>query len=127
MLKDYASSAIVPCTDLTRARAFYGEILGLPLNADHGNGFVFGTGATKLNIYLSDYAGTNRANAVVWAVGEEIEAIAANLRSKGMTLDEYPDGFDSVIDGVHVRGMLRVIWFRDPDGNILHLTSGNAN
>ncbi|MER8451630.1 VOC family protein [Mesorhizobium sp. M1428] len=105
----------------------YESILGLPLLADHGNGFVYGTGATKLNVYLSDYASTNRANAVIWAVGDEVETIAADLRAKGVTLDEYPEGFDRVIDGVHVRGALRVIWFKDPDGNILHLTSGSAN
>jgi len=127
MLKDHASSAIVPCANLARARAFYESILGLPLLADHGNGFVFGTGATKLNVYLSDYAGTNRANAVIWAVDDEVEIIAADLRAKGVALDEYPEGFDRVIDGVHVRGALRVIWFKDPDGNILHLTSGSAN
>ena len=127
MLKDHASSAIVPCTDLARTRAFYSEILGLPLIADHGNGFVFATGATRLNIYLSDYAGTNRANAVVWAVDDYVETIAAALRAKGVTLDEYPEGFDSVVEGIHVRGTLSVIWFRDPDGNVLHVTSGNAN
>ena len=127
MLRDYASAVIVPCADLARAKAFYGEMLGLPLIADHGNGFVFGTGNTKLNIYLSDYAGTNRANAVIWAVGDEIEAIAEDLRAKGVKLDVYPEGFDQVIDGVHVKGALSVVWFRDPDGNILHLTSGHAN
>jgi catechol 2,3-dioxygenase-like lactoylglutathione lyase family enzyme len=127
MLKNYASSAIVPCTDLARAKAFYGEILSLPLIADHGNGFVFATGETKLNIYRSDYAGTNKANAVIWAVGDDIEAIAAALRAKGVTLDEYPEGFDKVVEGVHVRGALSVIWFRDPDGNVLHVTSGHAN
>jgi catechol 2,3-dioxygenase-like lactoylglutathione lyase family enzyme len=127
VLRDYASSAIVPCTDLAKAKAFYGAVLGLPLIADHGNGFVFATGATKLNIYLSDSAGTNRANAVIWAVGDEIEGIAAALRAKGVTLDEYPQGFDEVVEGVHVRGALRVIWFRDPDDNILHVTSGHAN
>ncbi|WP_066586726.1 VOC family protein [Sphingomonas pruni] len=127
MLKNHASSAIVPCADLARAKAFYGNILGLPLIDDHGNGFVFGTGETKLNIYRSDFAGSNRANAVVWAVGDEVEAIAVTLCAKGVTLDEYPDGFDKVVEGVHVRGALRVIWFRDPDGNILHVTSGHAN
>lgn len=127
MLKNYASSAIVPCTDLDWAKAFYGEILGLPLIADHGNGFVFATGETKLNIYRSDYAGTNKANAVIWAVGDDIEAIAAALRAQGVTLDEYPHGFDKVVEGVHVSGALSVIWFRDPDGNILHVTSGQAN
>ncbi len=44
---------------------------------------VFGTGATHLNVYLSDYAGANRANAVVWSVGDELELIAADLRAKG--------------------------------------------
>jgi len=127
MLKNYASSAIVPCTDLDRAKAFYGEILGLPLIADHGNGFVFATGETKLNIYRSDYAGTNKADAVIWAVGDDIEAIAAALRAQGVTLDEYPQGFDKVVEGVHFSGALKVIWFRDPDGNILHVTSGHAN
>jgi catechol 2,3-dioxygenase-like lactoylglutathione lyase family enzyme len=101
--------------------------LGLPLIADHGNGFVFGTGTTKLNVYLSGYAGTNRADAIVWPVGDEIEAIAADLRAKGVKLDEHPEGFDRVVEGVHVRGTLSVVWFRDPDGNILHLTSGHAN
>jgi catechol 2,3-dioxygenase-like lactoylglutathione lyase family enzyme len=127
MLKNYASSAILPCTDLDRAKTFYGETLGLPLIADHGNGFVFATGDTKLNIYRSDYAGSNRADAVIWAVGDDIEAVAAALRTKGVTLDEYPQGFDKVVDGIHVSATLSVIWFRDPDGNILHVTSGHAN
>lgn len=127
MLKNYASSAIVPCTDLDRAKAFYGDILGLPLIADHGNGFVFATGETKLNIYRSDFAGTNKANAVIWTVGDDIDTIAAALRARGVTLDEYPRGFDKVIEGVHVSDTLSVIWFRDPDGNILHVTSGHAN
>lgn len=127
MLKNYASSAIVPCTDLDRAKAFYGDILGLPLIADHGNGFVFATGETKLNIYRSDFAGTNKANAVIWTVGDDIDTIAAALRARGVTLDEYPRGFDKVIEGVHVGDTLSVIWFRDPDGNILHVTSGHAN
>lgn len=127
MLKNYASSAIVPCTDLDRAKAFYGDVLGLPLIADHGNGFVFATGETKLNIYRSDFAGTNKANAVIWTVGDDIDTIAAALRARGVTLDEYPRGFDKVIEGVHVSDTLSVIWFRDPDGNILHVTSGHAN
>jgi catechol 2,3-dioxygenase-like lactoylglutathione lyase family enzyme len=121
MLKDKPSSAIVPCADLAVAKAFYAEVLGLPLVADHGNGFVFGTGDTLLNVYLSDFAGTNQANAVVWDVGDEVEAIAADLRAKGVTLDEYPEGFDSVTDGVHVKGPFKTIWFKDPDGNILHV------
>jgi catechol 2,3-dioxygenase-like lactoylglutathione lyase family enzyme len=124
VLKDNTSSAIVPCRDVAVAKRFYIETLGLPLAEDHGEVFAVRTGSTHLNIYRSEFAGTNKANAVVWDAGGEVEAIAADLRDKGVTLDEYPEGFDSVRDGVHVKGDFRAIWFKDPDGNILHVNGG---
>lgn len=124
MLKDHSSHAIVPCTDIARAKAFYIETLGLPLAADHGEVFLIRTGMTLLNVYRSDFAGTNQANAVVFDVHNDLETIAADLRGKGVKLEEYPDGFDRVEDGVHILGDFRAIWFKDPDGNILHANSG---
>lgn len=124
MLRDHPSHAIVPCRDIAAAKAFYTDTLGLPLAADHGDVFLVRTGTTLLNVYRSDYAGTNRANAVLFDVGDDLEAIAAGLRSKGVRLEEYPQGFDRVEDGVHILGDFRAIWFRDPDGNILHANSG---
>ena len=65
MLKDHDSSAIVAVTDLDRARAFYGDVLGLELT-DEGQEegvLVYRTGATRLVVYQSEYAGTNRAKA----------------------------------------------------------------
>ena len=123
MLSDWNSSAILPCRDLAVAKRFYTGTLDLPLAEDHGEVFAVHTGGTRLNVYKSDYAGTNRANAVVWNAGGDVEAIAADLRARGVTLDEYPDGFDEVKDGVHVKDDFRAIWFRDPDGNILHVIS----
>ena len=123
MLSDWNSSAILPCRDVAAAKRFYTGTLGLPLAEDHGEVFAVHTGGTRLYVYKSDYAGTNRANAVVWNAGGDVEAIAADLRARGVTLDEYPDGFDEVKDGVHVKDDFRAIWFRDPDGNILHVIS----
>ncbi|MES2989695.1 MAG: VOC family protein [Pseudomonadota bacterium] len=121
MLKDKSSAAIVACSDVAAAKAFYTDTLDLPLIDDNGDIFAVQTGDTRLNVYKSDFAGTNRANAVVWDAGPDVEAIAMDLRDKGVTLDEYPDGFDSVTDGVHVKDRFRAIWFKDPDGNILHV------
>src|SRR4051812_47006546 len=93
MLADHASSAIVAVADLERARAFYGGTLGLPL-ADQGPGedvLISRTGATRLVVYASRYAGTNRANAVVWGVGAELDAIVAALEAKGAAFEHYPD------------------------------------
>jgi len=124
MLKNHDSAAIIPCRDLSIAKTFYTDTLGLSLAADEGEVFTLQTGDTRLNVYRSAFAGTNQANAVVWDAGDEVEAIAADLRAKGVTLDEYPEGFDRVTDGVHVKGTFKAIWFKDPDGNILHINGG---
>lgn len=124
MLENHASSAIVPCRDIETAKAFYTGTLGLTLAEGHGEVFALRTGGTLLLVYRSDFAGTNRANAAVWDAGEDVESIAADLRDKGVRLEEYPEGFDSVTDGVHALGAFRAIWFKDPDGNILHVNGG---
>lgn len=123
MLKDKNSSAVVAVKDLARAKAFYSDVLGLNL-ADTAMDGVLGyrTGNTWLTVYRSDYAGTNRANAVVWDVGVEVDDIVADLKAKGVAFERY-DGMEHDGD-VHVSGTLRMAWFKDPDGNILHLFGG---
>lgn len=123
MLKNKNSSAIVAVKDLERARTFYSDVLGLNL-ADTGMDGVLGyrTGATWLTVYHSDFAGTNRANAVVWDVGVEVDDIVADLKAKGVAFERY-DGMEHDGD-IHVAGGLRLAWFKDPDGNILHLFGG---
>lgn len=124
MLKDHDSSAIVAVADLDRARAFYGGVLGLELveeGAEEGV-LVYRTGATRLVVYASDHAGTNRANAIVWGVGGDIDAIVAALEAAGATFEHYPD--IGRLDGnVHLAGGMKLVWLKDPDGNILHINS----
>ena len=121
MLKNQNSSAIVAVTDIARARDFYGTRLGLDLVKGDDNVMQFKTGATTLVVYRSDFAGTNKANAVVWGVGDEIETIVESLRAKGVSFEHYP-GMDYK-DGIHSSGAFKMVWFKDPDGNILHLNN----
>lgn len=122
MLKDKSSSAIVSVRDIDRARGFYRDTLGLEIiDESMGDVLVFRTGATSLIIYRSDFAGTNKANAVVWDVGDEIEAISADLKAKGVGFEHY-DGMQLQGD-IHVAGSMKMVWFKDPDGNILHLNN----
>lgn len=121
MLKDFNSAAIVAVSDLARARQFYETVLGLTVvNADH-DVIEFKTGATGLVVYRSDFAGTNQANAVVWGVGDAIETIVADLKAKGVVFEHYPDM--QLRGDIHVAGDFKMVWFKDPDGNILHLNS----
>jgi catechol 2,3-dioxygenase-like lactoylglutathione lyase family enzyme len=125
MLKDRNSSAIVAVTDLDRARAFYEGVLGLNLLSEEMSVLNFATGGTHLVVYRSDEAGSNRANAVVWGVGDEIETIVADLRGKGVRFEHYDMDGVQFADGLHRAGDFRMAWFKDPDGNILHLNSAN--
>ncbi len=124
MLKDTSSSAIVAVSDIDRARRFYEGVLGLTVEDEAmGEVLTFRTGATRLVVYRSDEAGSNRANAVVWGVGDEIDAITADLRGKGVTFEHYDMPGVTYADGIHSGGGFRMVWFKDPDGNILHLNS----
>ena len=124
MLKDHDSSAILAVGDLDRARAYYGDMLGLEL-AQEGKEegvLVYRTGATRLIVYRSEFAGTNRANAVVWGVGDALDAIVAALEEKGAAFEHYPD-IGRLEGNIHHAGGAKLVWLRDPDGNILHINS----
>ena len=61
--------------------------------------------------------------AVVWDCGQEFNAIVADLRAKGVTFERYEMEGASYKDGVYDANGFKMVWFKDPDGNILHLNS----
>lgn len=124
MLKDKTSSAIVAVSDLLRAKRFYGETLGLHAGDEDQDGVTgYKTGDTSLVVYQSENLRPGTGNAVAWGGGSDVEAIARDLRCKGVTLEEYPEMGMDIVDGVHRQADFRAIWFKDPDGNILHVNS----
>lgn len=126
MLKDRNSSATVAVSDLARARVFYEETLGLTLEggSDEDGVLDFRTGATSLSVYRSDYAGTNQANAVTWAMKGDIVEVVNALKAKGVSFEHYPDLGMALNGDIHEAGATKLVWFKDPDGNILHLVEG---
>ena len=123
MLKEKSSSAIVAVRDIARARDFYEKILGLELMSEAMGVLTFRTGATRLIVYPSQEAGTNRANAVVWDCGGEIDAIVKDLEGKGVAFEHYQMEGVRLEGNIHVAGPMKMVWFKDPDGNILHLNN----
>jgi catechol 2,3-dioxygenase-like lactoylglutathione lyase family enzyme len=124
MLKDHDSAAILAVADLDRARVFYSDTLGLELT-DEGKAegvLVYRTGASRLIVYGSEHSGTNKANAVVWGVGGDLDSIVAGLEAKGVRFEHYPD-LGRLEGNVHHAGGMKLAWFKDPDDNILHLNS----
>jgi catechol 2,3-dioxygenase-like lactoylglutathione lyase family enzyme len=123
LLGNKPSSAIVAVSDLDRARKFYAETLGLEADNTSQETLAFRTGDTQLIVYKSEYAGTNKANAVVWSAPEDFDAIVDQLREQGVRFEEYPDMGMEISCGVHRSGDFKAVWFKDPDGNILHVNN----
>ena len=71
MLGKTDAVANVAVKDLDRARTFYRDTLGLtPIDEQDGELIVFKSGSSSLNVYRSQYAGTNKATAVTWTVDD---------------------------------------------------------
>ena len=73
-------------------------------------------------MYESQYAGTNKATAVTWAVPDVTET-AARLKEKGVKFERYDFPGVTHEGDVHVMGTRKNAWFIDPDGNILSIVN----
>jgi len=124
MLKDKTSNAVVAVSDLDRARNFYTGMLGLePRDGGVEGVLEYRTGTSSLVVYRSEHGRPGTGNAVAWSGGNDVDAIAEDLRAKGVTLEEYPELGMDIHRGVHRSDGFAAIWFKDPDGNILHVHS----
>ena len=125
MLGNKMRSANIAVKNLEIAKKFYEDILGLTqVDAEGQELIVFKSGNSTINVYRSQYAGTNRATAVTWVVGGEMEGVVQQLKTKGVAFEHY-DMPDMTREGdIHIAGTMKVAWFKDPDGNILNIASG---
>ena len=123
MLGGKDAGATLAVSDLQRARDFYENTLGLALIQEQPGGILYKSGNSVVLVYPSDYAGTNKATAAAWAVGDDFDAIVEELRSKGVSFEHY-DLPDTTREGdVHIAEDFKAVWFKDPDGNILNLVN----
>jgi catechol 2,3-dioxygenase-like lactoylglutathione lyase family enzyme len=125
MLTDARIMAIVPTTDLARAKAFYGQMLGLTdANVPTpGPQVIYRCGGgTVLEVYERPTAGDAQHTLASWEVGD-LRAAVDQLRNRGVRFEEYDLPEVKTEDGISTTGDLREAWFRDPDGNILRVHS----
>jgi catechol 2,3-dioxygenase-like lactoylglutathione lyase family enzyme len=123
MLGDRNATPNIAVKDLEKARHFYQDTLGLEAVGKEGDEvIVFRSGSSTMNVYRSEYAGTNKATAVTWQV-DDVDDAVRELKAKGIAFEHY-DMPEMTREGdVYVSGTFRTAWFKDPDGNILNLAS----
>ncbi len=124
MLADYPIRTVLAVSDLARAREFYEGVLGLT-GEEADDGIRYSPGGTGLLVYPSAYAGTNKATAASFEVpADAFDAEVAVLRDKGLVFQTFEYEGIAWQDGVATMGEMRSVWFADPDGNILAVTTG---
>jgi len=118
---------MLPVKDLAAAQRFYEETLGLKrLHVEPDVVVTYQSGKSTLNVYRSEFAGTNKGTAALWEV-DDLEGTVEQLKAKGATFEHYDDMPGVTRDGdVHRAGPIKVAWLKDPAGNILSMQSRPA-
>jgi catechol 2,3-dioxygenase-like lactoylglutathione lyase family enzyme len=122
MLASHDAVTMIGVKDVKSAKRFYQETLGLSQQgADYPDFVTFKSGNTLLNVYRSEYAGTNKATTAMWVVGKELDDLIDTLKRKGIRFEHYDLPNTRREGDVHIAGDIRVAWFKDPDGNSLSI------
>jgi hypothetical protein len=121
MLTDHPIVPYLPAADVSRARRFYEENVGLVPREEVAGGVVYECGqGSWIFLYQSYGAGTSEASQAFWQV-QDVEAEVRELKSRGVTFIDYDLPGLKTIDGIATMGGTKGAWFRDTEGNILAL------
>lgn len=123
MLGDHDVAATLAITDIDAARSFYEGSLGLKPVMEFPDSVVYTAGNSRLMVYRSDFAGTNKATAATWAVGDQLESVVEDLRKNGVSFEHYDLPGTTREGDIHEVDGMRGVWFKDPDGNIIGLVN----
>ncbi len=109
--------------DRAKSKPFYANVLGLRLLGEDGHAVTFDLG-NRTPLRLTDMPGHAGAGHTVvgWNVAD-IRSAVHDLTGLGVKFNIY-EGFGQDADGVWSSpdGGAKVVWFADPDGNVLSLT-----
>jgi catechol 2,3-dioxygenase-like lactoylglutathione lyase family enzyme len=104
-----------------KAKAFYGDVLGLTLLEDSPFAIVFQSGRTSVRIQKVQTFSPSPFTSLGWQV-PDIRASAQQLVAKGVLFQRY-EGMKQDDLGIWLSpGGSQICWFKDPDGNTLSLT-----
>jgi extradiol dioxygenase family protein len=102
--------------DLARARAFYRDVLGLPLLFEASGMMFFQLAGLRLLVGAARDAATPIGGSVLYFDAPDFDAVARALEAKGVVFQAEP----LVVQRAENRE-LRLREFLDPDGNALAL------
>jgi len=121
MLPTAQVTAMLPVKDLSRARRFYEQQLGLePGSAKADGKFVYRCGGTEIALFPRP-GGTKAEHTALSFKVDDIRASIRALESRGVRFADYDLPGLKTVEHVCVLGAEKAAWFQDPEGNILCL------
>lgn len=102
-------------TDLARAKAFYGETLGMKFLFDADTMAFFQCGGVRVMLGLAEQPMTSAGTILYYKVSE-IQAAHAALTGQGVVFEQLPHLVAKMPDHD-----LWMAFLKDPDGNVLGL------
>src|SRR6266508_166517 len=111
MLQNAHCTAMLPVTDVSRARRFYEEKLGLQAKRSLPNGeILFESDGGTFALYPRPTPPKSDHTQLTFDVGD-IGAEMQDLRSRGVRFEEYPEL--NTRDGIAEMGGEKAAWFKD--------------
>ena len=121
MLGDADLVAFVSTSDADRATAFYRDLLGLELVEQTPFACVFRTPNAQLRVTLVSELVPAPYTVLGWRV-DDVQAATRALAAAGVEPMRYA-GLEQDEQGIWLSPAgARVVWFKDPDGNVLSIT-----
>ena len=124
MIANIPMHAVLPASDIERARRWYSEKLGLePVSTSPFGDLEYKSGGVAFLVYQSDLAGSNQATAAGFTL-ENFDETVDDLRSNGVEFEHVDFGeMGATVDGVIVTpDGQKAAWFKDSEGNIFALS-----
>ena len=125
MLDSASVIGFIPTKDFRRAKDFYSEVMGLRFVSEDGFALVFESGGTIVRVVkVADF--TPQGFTVLgWQV-DDIRESVSSLAKRGIEFERYPWMKQDALGIWTAPGGVGVAWFKDPDGNVLSLSTRQA-
>ena len=121
MLASHPIDPMILATDLGVAREFYSDRIGLEVLIESEDFLTFSCGGdSRLVVTRSSTGTSDQQTKASWRVAD-LAAEVAELRSRGVEVEQYDEPWLKTIDGVADVGFALSAWFVDPSGNTIGL------
>lgn len=117
-------AAVLPASDIDRARRFYEEKLGMTPEMEMPEGLFYRLGGSAFTVYPAQGPASGQHTQAALLV-DDLQTAMRDLQSRGVTFEDYDLPTAHTEGGVMEEQEGRGAFFKDSEGNILSLLQVN--